>query len=118
MPSHPGVATPGGKYVTTRTDSAGSGQLLIAHNKTGIVWDISQMSVRTDPPGVLNVEVRFGSFPLLTPTAMISGATADGDPSIQIGNHDSINIFITKAIPLSIVTFTFYYDELTPSSGG
>lgn len=114
-PGHPGVAQPAGKYTNTRTDGTGAVQLQISHNKTGFVWIISQMAVRSDPPGVLNVEVKYDSYPLLTPTAMISGAAAQGDPSIQIGDHDIINIFVTAAIPLSIITFTFYYDEIPGS---
>lgn len=110
MPSHPGVAS-------EVASSTGTATLRVQHNKTGIIWDIQQISISTTPDGPLNVEVQFNAFPLLTPTAMVSGATAQGEPSIQIADHDILYFYVTGATPSSTITLAYYYDERSSGLG-
>lgn len=104
MPSHPGTAS-------GTSDNTGACSIMIQHNKSGIQWTIWQVAIKTAPPGALNVEVLYNAFPLMTPTAMISGAAADGSPPITIQDHDILYFNVTGAVPKSQVTLAYYYDE-------
>jgi hypothetical protein len=111
MPSHPGVAA-------GAADATGAATITIQHNKSGVIWVISQMTIRTDPPGPLNVVVDFASFPCLTPTAMISGASAQGEPPISLEDHDIVYIYVDSARPNCAITVAYYYEEQSPGVTG
>lgn len=105
MSSHPGLA-PG-----TLT-SIGSGQCRISHNKSGIIWRISQMAIACVPSGAMTLMTKFNSNPLMTPVTVLSGTAAHGLPAIDIGDHDIITVDISNGPPLANVTLSYYYEEL------
>lgn len=116
MSSHPGVAS------VTLTDSSatlpadrGKGTLRVQHNKSGIVWRIHQLAIACTPLGNMTLMTTFNSLPLLSPVTVYSGTCADGEPTIDIGDHDVLEIAVTYGPPGANVILSYYFEEIGAS---
>lgn len=103
--SHPGLAP-------ATLSASGSGQCTISHNKSGIIWRISQMAIACVPLGAMTLMTKFNGNPLMTPVTVLSGTAASGLPSIDIGDHDVITIDISNGPPRANVSLSYYYEEI------
>lgn len=106
---HPGTSA---GTADTSGNATGNNRLKISHQKTGFLWIISQMAMKTEPAGPLYVVVTFNDLPFLSPVAMLSGAAAQGDPPIVLGDHDTLYADISAATPGCQITWTYYYKEI------
>lgn len=105
MSSHPGLAP-------AALNSSGAGQCRISHNKSGIIWRISQMAIGCVPSASMSLMTKFNANPLMTPVTVLSGTAAHGLPAIDIGDHDVITVDVTNGPPNGNVTLSYYYEEI------
>lgn len=113
MSSHPGIVS-----VTLSNASAalfadrGKGSLKIEHHKSGFIWRIHQMAIACYPVAKMQLTTMFNGLPLMTPITVISGACADGEPWIDIGDHDVVEVAVLYGPPSGNVTLSYFYEEL------
>jgi len=105
MSSHPGATS-------TTLDSAGTGVLEISHSKSGFVWRIHQFAILSVPPGAMDLVSLFNDRPMMSDITVVSGAAADGEPSMDIGDHDVIKMLVTNGPPDANVVLAYYYEEV------
>lgn len=105
MSSHPGLAP-------ATLDASGAGQCRISHNKSGIVWRITQLAIACVPIGSMRLKTMFNGNPLMSPVTVLSGTAAQGVPSIDIGDHDVITVDVSNGPPRGNVTLSYYYEEI------
>lgn len=106
--AHPGTAS------ATLTP-AGGGVLSVKHLKSGLVWRIHQMAIRSFPVGNLSLETAVNGLPALSPKTVLSGACADGLPSLDLGDHDELTVTVTDGPANANVVLTYFYEELVES---
>lgn len=108
MSSHPGTAS------ATLT-AAGGGVLSVRHLKSGIIWRIHQMAIRSFPAGNLTLETSINQLPAMSPKTVLSGACADGLPWLDLGDHDELTVTVTDGPTQANVILTYFYEELNES---
>lgn len=95
---------------TATLDSTGAGTAIFSHNLANIRWIIPQLSV--DCGGVCSVQVKMNGLPCTSLVTNTSPVTADGDPPVSIGGHDSLTVFITAGPPGGTAVCTAWVQEV------
>jgi hypothetical protein len=102
--SHPGVA-PG------VTDFDGYAKINVSHNQVDKFWRINRLSVDA-AGGVVTVTAMVNDQPCTSSKTGPTPLAATGEPVIDIGGHDTLNIVVTKGPPQTNVRVTYYYEEI------
>lgn len=96
---------------TVTLSSTGTGTFQVSHQKAGIVQTIHQMSIRSSPSSNFKVTTTLNGFPLLSDVVVIGQLTAQGVPSIDIGDHDALEFTITAGISNTNIVLAYYITE-------
>lgn len=110
--SHPGTASAVLGDAANVPVTRGSGSLMIRHNKSGVVWRIKQMAVSCVPVGLLTLETVFNGLPAMSPVTVFSGSAADGEPSMDLGDQDTLEVRVTNGPPAANVILAYFYQEI------
>lgn len=93
--------------------STGFGRIRVRHDLVGVLWVIEQMAIACNPTGAMDLTTAINNLPALSPVTVLSGACAQGLPSIVLRHHDEMIVTVSSGPPLAAVTLTCFLHEET-----
>lgn len=96
--------------VSSRAAADGTATVHIQHNKSGIVWVVSQLSVQDVPSSSVGQCTVKRNGQLMTTTSIVP-ATAGGQPFYRLNAGDDLECAFTNLTPSANAIVTASYSE-------
>lgn len=94
-----------------KLDGTGAGTLRIAQNLPGIMWDVTQINISTNPANATCVATLFFNTLYMSNTIAGSNDSAAGPPSIHMLSGDEISITWGSGPANALATAVIFVDE-------
>lgn len=94
-----------------KLDATGAGTLRIAQNLSGVMWDVTQINISTNPASAACIATLFFNTLYMSNTIAGSNDSAAGPPSVRMLSGDELSVVWASGPANGLATAVIFVDE-------